>query len=53
MFRGEAIGEGSKSLAYHLAFRAPNRTLRDRDVKKLRRRILGQIESTVGARIRE
>ena len=53
VFRGEAIGEGSKSLAYHLAFRAPNRTLRDRDVKKLRRRILGQVERAVGARIRE
>lgn len=53
VFRGEAIGEGSKSLAYHLTFRAPNRTLRDRDVKKLRRRILGQIERSVGARLRE
>ena len=53
VFRGEAIGEGAKSLAYHLTFRAPNRTLRDRDVKKLRRRILGQVERAVGARIRE
>ena len=53
VFRGEAIGEGSKSLAYHLTFRAPNRTLRDRDVKKLRRRILGQVERSVGARLRE
>ena len=53
VFRGEAIGEGAKSLAYHLAFRAPNRTLRDRDVKKLRRRILGQVERSVGARLRE
>ncbi len=53
VFRGEAIGEGSKSLAYHLTFRAPNRTLRDRDVKKLRRRILGQVERSVGATIRE
>ena len=53
VFRGEAIGAGSKSLAYHLTFRAPNRTLRDRDVKKLRRRILGQIERSVGARLRE
>lgn len=53
VFRGDAIGEGSKSLAYHLTFRAPNRTLRDRDVKKLRRRILGQVERSVGATIRE
>ncbi len=53
VFRGETIGDGSKSLAYHLTFRAPNRTLRDRDVKKLRRRILGQAEQAVGARLRE
>ena len=53
VFHGEAIGEGSKSLAYHLTFRAPNRTLRDRDVKKLRRRILGQIERSVGAKLRD
>ena len=53
VFRGEAIGEGSKSLAYHLTFRAPNRTLRDRDVKKLRRRILGQVGRAVDATLRE
>ena len=53
VFRGVGVGDGSKSLAYHLTFRAPNRTLRDRDVKKLRRRILGQIERSVGATIRE
>ena len=53
VFRGAGVGEGSKSLAYHLTFRAPNRTLRDRDVKKLRRRILGQVERAVGARLRE
>ena len=50
VFRGVGVGEGSKSLAYHLTFRAPNRTLRDRDVKKLRQRILGQIGRTVGAK---
>ncbi len=53
VFRGAGVGEGSKSLAYHLTFRAPNRTLRDRDVKKLRRRILGQVERAVGAKLRE
>ena len=53
VFRGAGVGEGSKSLAYHLTFRAPNRTLRDRDVKKLRGRILGQVGRTVGATLRE
>ncbi len=53
VFRGAGVGEGSKSLAYHLTFRAPNRTLRDRDVKKLRQRILAQVDWTVGARLRD
>ncbi len=53
VFRGEAIGAGFRSLAYHLVFRAPNRTLRDRDIRKLRQRILGQVERSVGARLRE
>ncbi len=53
VFRGEAIPHGSKSLAWHLTFRAPNRTLRDRDTKKLRRRILAQVERVVGGKLRE
>jgi len=53
VFRGEAIGEGRKSLAWHLVFRAPNRTHRDRDVKRLRRRIPSQVERTVRARLRD
>ncbi len=53
VFRSEAIGAGSKSLAWHLVFRAPNRTLRDRDVAKLRRLVLSQVERAVSARLRE
>ncbi len=32
VYRGRPLGEGEKSLAYHLIFRAPDRTLTDQEV---------------------
>ncbi len=43
---------GKKSLAYHLTFRAANKTLKDKDVGKLRRRILSILEKQIGATLR-
>jgi phenylalanyl-tRNA synthetase beta chain len=40
VYRGEQVGEGSKSLALRLEFRAPDRTLTDDEVAQVR----GQIE---------
>ena len=45
VYRGEQVGEGSKSLALRLEFRAPDRTLTDDEVAELRKRI----ESELGA----
>ncbi len=39
VYRGEQVGEGSKSLALRLEFRAPDRTLTDEEVAELRVRI--------------
>ena len=36
VYRGEQLGEGSKSLALRLEFRAPDRTLTDAEVAELR-----------------
>ena len=44
--------EGQKSLAYHLTVQAPNRTLKDKDVAKLRQRILATLKNEVGASLR-
>ena len=39
LYRGEQVGEGSKSLALRLAFRAPDRTLTDEEVGERREQI--------------
>lgn len=52
LYEGEQIPPGKKSLAYHLTFQAPNKTLTDKDVSKLRGRILAQLERQLGAELR-
>jgi phenylalanyl-tRNA synthetase beta chain len=50
LFEGDQIGEGRKSLALGLEFRAPDRTLTDKEVTGLRERIkakLGEIGGTL------
>ena len=53
IFRGEQIGEGKKSMAYRLTYQAPNRTLTDKDVGKLRVRIIKQLEKELSAKVRK
>ena len=53
VYTGEKLGAGRKSLAYHLTFQAPDRTLSDKDVQKLRTRMLRKLETDLGARLRE
>ncbi len=52
VYQGEHVAEGKKSLAYHLTFQSRSKTLKDKDVQKQRRRILGTLEKTVGAILR-
>jgi phenylalanyl-tRNA synthetase beta chain len=51
LYRGEQVGEGHKSLALRLEFRAADRTLTDADVARLRERIEGEI-AALGGRLR-
>lgn len=53
MYEGKQIPAGKKSLAYHLTFQSPSKTLTDKDVRKQRQRILKQLEHQMGARLRE
>jgi len=53
IFRAEQIGAGMKSMAYRLTYQAPNRTLTDKDVGKLRERIIQQLEEELGAKVRK
>jgi phenylalanyl-tRNA synthetase beta chain len=51
VYRGEQVGEGEKSLALRLEFRAPDRTLTDEDVAALRGAIEERL-AAIGGRLR-
>ncbi len=51
LYRGEQVGEGKKSLALRLEFRAPDRTLTDEEVAERRAAIEAELE-TIGGRLR-
>lgn len=53
VYEGENIPEGQRSMAYHLAFQSPSKTLKDKDVKKLRNKIIGQLGRRLNAKLRE
>jgi phenylalanyl-tRNA synthetase beta chain len=46
------VPAGKKSLAYALTFQAADKTLKDADVEKVRRRIVARLGQTVGAELR-
>ena len=52
LYRGEALGEGFKSLAYALDYLAPDRTLTDKEVEQAHSRIETRLKAKLGARIR-
>jgi len=52
VYRGEQIGSGKKSLAYNLTFQSQDRTLTDKQVSKIRRRIVRHLEQELGAKLR-
>jgi phenylalanyl-tRNA synthetase beta chain len=53
VFTGPQLGAGKRSLAYHLTYQAPDRTLTDREVERLRKRIVERAAREVGAVLRE
>ena len=53
VFEGDTLPQGKKSLAFHLTFQAPDRTLTDKDVSKLRGRILRALDQQLAAKLRE
>jgi phenylalanyl-tRNA synthetase beta chain len=52
LYRGAQVGEGRKSLALALSFRAPDRTLTDEDVDPLRGRIVEALREALGGELR-
>jgi phenylalanyl-tRNA synthetase beta chain len=52
VYRGPALPEGHRSLAFHLVLRAMDRTLTDAEVADIRRRCIEAAEVAHGARLR-
>ena len=53
VYRGEQIEAGKKSLAFALSYQAPNRSLSEKDVTKLRKRLIKSLTNKLGAQLRE
>ena len=52
VYRGGQIPEGKKSIALHVAFQSPERTLSDDDARELRERIVSALAERFGAELR-
>lgn len=52
VYQGESIPEGTKSLAYSLTYQTDERTLSDKEVAKLRKKIVKAAEKRLGAKLR-
>jgi phenylalanyl-tRNA synthetase beta chain len=53
LYRGDQVGEGKKSLAYSVVYQASDRTLTDKEVGKVRARIIKALEQQLGAKLRD
>jgi phenylalanyl-tRNA synthetase beta chain len=52
VYRGDQVGSGRKSVAIHLAFQSPERTLTDEEAAELRARIVAALRERFGAELR-
>jgi phenylalanyl-tRNA synthetase beta chain len=52
VYRGEQIGEGRKSVALHLTFQSPERTLTDEEAADLRGAVVAALAERFGAELR-
>jgi phenylalanyl-tRNA synthetase beta chain len=52
VYQGPQVGAGKNSLAFSLAFQAPDRTLTDAEVEKEKARILAAVSERLGAHLR-
>lgn len=52
VYRGDSLGDGMKSLAYALTYQTNEKTLKDKDVKKIRKSIEVLTKKELGAKLR-
>ncbi len=53
LYRGDQVGRGKKSMAYALVYQAPDRTLTDEEVAKIRAKVIKKLGSELGAKLRD
>jgi len=53
VYEGEGIPDGERSLAFHLVYQVPDRTLTDREVQRVHERIAQKLGSELAAKLRE
>ncbi|MGA9173603.1 MAG: phenylalanine--tRNA ligase subunit beta [Thermoactinomyces sp.] len=53
VFTGEQIGEGKKSVAFSLVYRASNRTLTDEEVNRAHEAVVAYLDAEFGAKLRQ
>jgi phenylalanyl-tRNA synthetase beta chain len=52
VYRGGQAGPGKKSLAFSLTYQNPERTLTDKEVSRIREKIIKQLKEKIGAQLR-
>jgi len=52
VYEGPQVAPGTKSMAYSLVFRAPDRTLSDEAIAPVMQEILARLDTEAGARLR-
>jgi phenylalanyl-tRNA synthetase beta chain len=52
VYRGGQAGQGKKSLAFSLTYQNPDRTLTDKEVSRIRDKIIKQLKENLGAELR-
>jgi phenylalanyl-tRNA synthetase beta chain len=52
LYRGDQVGEGRKSLAYTLVFQAPDRSLTEKEIAKVRGRIVKTLKKQLDVDLR-
>jgi len=52
LYRGANLSPGKKSLAYALTYRSDKRTLREKEVQKIHKRIIRKVSQELGAALR-
>ena len=52
IYRGDQVGDGRKSVAIHLAFQSPERTLTEEEATAAREAIVASLSDRFGAELR-